>query len=124
VIGAARIRARGSGVRLRRGGAGRPGAAAGGLNVPNPTAGETRFLFDLGATADLQVVLHTASGHAIRRIEIASVTPAEARSTGLPWDGRDDDGHRVANGLYFYRVTARDRDGRSAERIEKLVVTR
>ena len=68
-------------------------------NYPNPTAGETRFVFEhnqpVGTSASIQVRIYTLSGRLIRSIE------TEAALTGgviqLPWNGRDEDEDRLAN---------------------------
>jgi hypothetical protein len=93
-------------------------------NFPNPMEAETRFLFELEREADVEVALYTVSGQKILELEAFGLTPAQAREVGIPWDGRDADGDRLANGLYFYRVVARDGAGRREERIERLVVLR
>lgn len=99
-------------------------------NLPNPvdpaTLGsvKTRFLIEIGRQADLEVALYTVSGRKIRTLEGHGLSPEEAATEGLPWDGRDEDGDTVANGLYFYRVVARDQIGERAELIERLIVAR
>ena len=64
------------------------------------------------------------SGKKIATLPGGRFTPGRAGQVGIPWDGRDGDGDPVANGLYFYRLLAREPDGSSAERIERLVVLR
>ena len=99
-------------------------------NLPNPVdpaavgSEKTRFLVELARTADLEIALYTVSGRKIRTLEGHSLSPNEAATEGLPWDGRDEDGDWVANGLYFYRVIARDGGGVRAELIERLIVAR
>ncbi|MFH1145059.1 MAG: C25 family cysteine peptidase [Candidatus Eisenbacteria bacterium] len=93
-------------------------------NVPNPMEAETRFFFELEREAELTVVVYAASGRKILTLPGGWFSPARARDIGIPWDGRDEDGDRIANGLYFYRVLARGNEGRSEERIERLVVLR
>ena len=38
------------------------------------------------------------------------------------WDGRDEDGDELANGLYFYELTLWDTGGGEAERVLAKVV--
>jgi hypothetical protein len=93
-------------------------------NIPNPSEGATRFLFEIEREADLEVTIYTVTGHRILRLSGGTLAPAPAREVGIPWDGRDEDGDPVANGLYFYRARATDESGRREERIERLVVLR
>ncbi len=92
--------------------------------MPNPMETETYLLFEISRIADLEIGLYTVSGRLIRSLSADQVTPESARRQGVHWDGLDEDGDRVANGLYFYRVRARDGAGRTEERIERLVVAR
>lgn len=94
------------------------------FNLPNPMETETRFFCELAREADLEIVLYTVSGKKIATLPGGRFTPGRAGQVGIPWDGRDGDGDPVANGLYFYRLLAREPDGSSAERIERLVVLR
>jgi len=93
-------------------------------NIPNPSEGATRFLFQIEREADLEVTIYTVTGHRILRLSGGMLTPLRAREVGIAWDGRDEDGDPVANGLYFYRARATDDSGRREERIERLVVLR
>ncbi len=93
-------------------------------NIPNPMELETRFLFELDREADLELTIYTSAGRRIQRLRSERLSPARAREFGLFWDGRDADGDRIANGVYFYRVLATDREGHREERIERLAVLR
>ncbi|MBM3316921.1 MAG: hypothetical protein FJY75_03620, partial [Candidatus Eisenbacteria bacterium] len=107
------------------GGAVSPGPLLGLVyNMPNPTEGGTRFFFEIGRDADVGVDIYTATGRKIVTLPGDRFTPARAREVGIHWDGRDADGDRLANGLYFYRVAARDAAGRREERVERLAVLR
>jgi flagellar hook assembly protein FlgD len=44
------------------------------------------------------------------------------RSTELEWNGRDDYGDKLGRGVYIYILRVRTADGRSAEKIEKLLI--
>ncbi len=108
-----------------KGGAGASEALLGMVyNLPNPMETETRFLCELSRPAELEVTLYTISGRKILSLAGGLFTPARAREAGILWDGRDQDGDRLANGLYFFRLSARESDGSSEERIERLVVMR
>ena len=44
------------------------------------------------------------------------------RSESIDWDGLDDFGDRIGRGIYMYRLRVKTPDGKSAEKIEKLVI--
>ncbi len=76
------------------------------LNYPNPFDGETGFYYELSRNADaVEAEIFTVAGRRIRRIVGLG---GRAGYNGNPdvWDGRDEEGDRVANGVYIYRVTA------------------
>ncbi|MFZ5433119.1 MAG: hypothetical protein ACOZB3_05015, partial [Calditrichota bacterium] len=50
--------------------------------------------------------------------------PAFNSNSDRPWDGRDREGHMLANGVYFYRIKAEHSDGHDAEATGKLVILR
>ena len=56
---------------------------------------------------------------------IANIEPAEGEVgyNETYWDGRDAYGDELANGLYFYKIVARDNE-EQIEVIERLVVVR
>lgn len=93
-------------------------------NVPNPMEEITTFLMEMTYEANVSVAIFTASGKRIHMLGPVLLTPTKAAGTGITWDGRDHDGDRLANGVYFYKVTARTRDGEHGSRIERLVVLR
>jgi hypothetical protein len=94
-------------------------------NVPNPTDGATTFFLDINRPASVEIRVFTSSGRTIRTIRPpTSIQPVEASSEGIRWDGRDEDGDVLANGVYFYKVTVRDDDGSRESRVERLAVVR
>lgn len=77
---------------------------------PNPFQRETRFVFSLSGVADAaRIDIYTVAGRRIRSLEIPGpmINYVEAI-----WDGRDHVGDVVANGVYFYRLTAQGAEGR------------
>ena len=94
-------------------------------NVPNPTEGATTFFLEINRPASVEIRVFTSSGRTIRTIRPAvAIQPGDASSEGIRWDGRDEDGDLLANGVYFYKVTVRDEDGSGDSRIERLAVVR
>jgi hypothetical protein len=94
------------------------------FNYPNPFAGETMFTFrhnQLGAL-NVDVKIYTVAGRLIQTLH--TISSGELLVT-VPWDGRDRDGDRVANGIYLYKIVVRTMDGiYGSEALGKLAVAR
>jgi len=77
-------------------------------NRPNPVRSSTRIPFAIGAdspsgTARVTLRIFDASGRLVRTLLDGEETIPAVR---LPaWDGRDEKGHRVGSGIYYYRLT-------------------
>ncbi len=80
---------------------------------PNPLSDEADFLFQLSAEADVRVDIFTVAGHRVRTLS----SRGNPGYNTLTWDGRDQEGDRMANGTYLYIVRA----GRGGERVESPV---
>ena len=78
------------------------------LNYPNPMNEETSFYFELTRDVEeLQVGVYTLSGKSIwttSRYDLRADRYPNGE-TEIVWDGRDDEGDRVATGVYMFRVT-------------------
>ncbi len=92
------------------------------LNYPNPMADSTRFSFVLTQSVEsLRLEIFTLSGKKIKSFHQYSMTPAYYDD--IVWYGRDDDGDRVATGVYLYRASARPVSGGDpVEEFGKIVV--
>lgn len=95
------------------------------LNFPNPFSSETAFTFHLtGALPPDEVFLriYTVAGRLIyeRKYYPGQVNVGFNR---IVWDGRDQNGDAVANGVYFYKVTAVG-GGERVEVVEKVARVR
>ncbi len=78
-------------------------------NHPNPFQDETTFAWQLSnVPRSLRFEIYTAAGRLVRRIQIPTPRIGYDEYT---WDGRDQKGRDVANGVYFLRVVA---DGSAA----------
>ena len=84
------------------------------LNVPNPIRTNTVFTYNLAQAPDqVTVKIYTVNGRLIRTIEDAS---ARRDYNETDWDARDENGERLANGVYFYKVIVKT----GAHKIEKI----
>jgi flagellar hook assembly protein FlgD len=81
------------------------------LNYPNPFSTSTKFVFTLTGSEipdDFQIQIFTVTGKVIREIDEAELGQLfiGKNVTSFAWDGRDQFGDLVANGVYLYRVKA------------------
>jgi len=88
-------------------------------NIPNPFREKTAFSYYLTKDAtDVYIEIFSVSGKRIKKIEDAS---GHALFNEQPWDGIREDGDKIANGVYIYRVTATDGE-KEVSAIEKMAV--
>lgn len=69
---------------------------------PNPSRGAARIELELPTRSTLAVVVVDVQGRRVRTL--AAAQPHAAGRVAFVWDGRDDDGARVASGVYFVRA--------------------
>ncbi len=79
---------------------------------PNPFSTSTRFVFTLTGSEipdDLIIQIMTVTGKVVREITRDEIGPLKIGNniTEYAWDGRDEFGDRLANGVYLYRVKVR-----------------
>ena len=79
------------------------------MNYPNPFTSKTRFVFTLTGTNvpdEMIIQIMTISGKVVREItedEIGSIRIGR-NITEYAWDGKDEFGDPLANGVYLYRA--------------------
>lgn len=71
-----------------------------GQNQPNPFGRETRIPFRLAEAAEIEIQVYAPDGRRIRNLATGRVPAGDHQIT---WDRRDDAGHLVPSGVYFYR---------------------
>jgi hypothetical protein len=81
------------------------------LNYPNPFTTSTQFVFTLTGTQvpdDIRISIYTVSGRLIKEITKEELGPLRIgqNRTEYRWDGTDQFGDKLANGVYLYRVSA------------------
>ncbi|UCF78730.1 MAG: type IX secretion system sortase PorU [Candidatus Eiseniibacteriota bacterium] len=80
------------------------------INYPNPFEEETYITFELTRNASATIKIFTVSGKLIR--ELCQGCPATSGNNQFRWDGRDAEGHAVANGVYLYKIEVVDGEGK------------
>lgn len=94
------------------------------LNYPNPFSSSTAFTFWVNQPCEVQIKIYTLSGRLIYQLDQLN---AETGFNHFHWDGWDQDGDPLANGVYLYKVCASRFNGTRtihAEQIEKCVIMR
>jgi flagellar hook assembly protein FlgD len=82
------------------------------MNYPNPFSTNTKFVFTLTGSElpdDILIQIMTISGRVVREISEGELGPIQIgrNITQFSWDGRDQYGDLLANGVYLYRVKAK-----------------
>ena len=79
-------------------------------NYPNPFNPETWVPYQLAEAADVTVKIYDISGHLVRTISVGfkPVGYYLTRERAVYWDGRNDIGESVSNGVYFLQFLAGD----------------
>ena len=64
----------------------------------------------------ITITVYSLNGNKIKVIE----DEADENFFSIYWDGKDEYGHKIANGAYFYHVKAETESGQIFENIYKL----
>ena len=94
------------------------------VNYPNPFSNTTTFTFQRTSSdvIDVEIKIYSVAGRLLCALTAPNITDTFVR---IPWDGKDNEGNALANGVYFYKLIARSKnDQRSNETIGKLAVMR
>ena len=91
------------------------------MNYPNPFTQETDFTYVLTQPAtEVSLSIFTVAGRLIQKF---NYLPGNSGFNCFHWDGRDADGDSIANGVYLYRIVARQGQKKAAK-ISKFIIMR
>lgn len=93
------------------------------LTYPNPFTTQTRFVYTLTGNETPEVFriqIMTVSGRVVRDIDLAAIETLRigTHQTDFTWDGTDEYGDMLANGVYLYRVITTDSSGSALEKYD------
>ena len=90
-------------------------------NYPNPFSSNTAFTFQHNYPADIKVKIkiYTVAGRLIKEIDTPEISD---KFVVINWDGKDQDGETLGNGVYIYRIVVESVDGLSVTNTGKLAV--
>jgi hypothetical protein len=89
-------------------------------NYPNPMKNQTVFIFNLGGSnppASCKIKVYSVSGRLVKIIN----TAVNIGYNQITWDGRDNEGDYMANGIYLYRMII-EGDTKIESSVQKLVI--
>jgi alpha-tubulin suppressor-like RCC1 family protein len=78
-------------------------------NYPNPFNPETKFAFALPQAGEVKLNIYALTGQLVRTL--ADGTMAAGRHE-IPWNGQDQSGRVVANGVYWYQLVVTGEGGK------------
>ena len=91
------------------------------LNAPNPVRTNTAFTYNLAQPPNqVTIKIYTVNGRLVRTLEDDS---PRRHYNETHWDVRDENGVRLANGAYFYKLIV-ETDDRKIEKIGRLAILR
>jgi len=85
------------------------------FNYPNPFSTKTKFVFTLTGTSvpdDMAISIYTMSGKLVKVIRSEELGPLRIGNniTEYEWNGSDDFGTKLANGVYLFKVDFRNKE--------------
>ncbi|MCW8812989.1 MAG: T9SS type A sorting domain-containing protein, partial [Chlorobium sp.] len=92
-------------------------------NYPNPTNGETYFTFKLTQIPEeIRIKIFTIAGRLVKELKYNSAD-LKYDFNKLYWDGRDEDGDVLGNGVYLYKVIMKAGD-KTEDITQKLAIVK
>lgn len=93
------------------------------INYPNPFSTSTKFIYTLTGGAPpsyFRIRILTVGGRIVKEIGLDELGPIRigTHSTDYAWDGRDEYGDLLANGVYLYQVIVKDDLGKDYDLLE------
>lgn len=96
------------------------------LNIPNPMADYTTFSVEHNKPAtemQVRIDIYSLTGQLVKVIE-QNIYASGFNIPPIEWDGRDQGGALLENGVYVFRAHITTQDGDSSQRTEKLIILR
>lgn len=91
------------------------------FNYPNPFRDKTVFTFqhNYADPINVQIKIYTVAGRLIKEIKQLGIID---KFVAIDWNGIDQDGDKLSNGIYIYKLTVEAGNGRSVVNTGKLAV--
>ncbi len=89
------------------------------FNYPNPFSRNTQFTFTISQPSFISIKIYSVAGRLLHSIDDLIAERAGQFASPL-WDGSDVEGNKLANGVYFYKVIARNMSELHTESVQKI----
>lgn len=101
-------------------------ALEGVMNYPNPFIESTRFTFEHNQTdqpLEVMIRIYAMNGRLVRTLTDQYFADGY-KYNSFAWNGEDEGGYKLDQGMYIYKVLVRSYDGAVSEETSKLVILR
>ena len=75
-------------------------------NFPNPFSLNTNIQYALPEETEINISIYNIKGHLVKRIVKGKQSP---RIYNVIWDGKDEKGKSISNGIYLYRIETKNK---------------
>lgn len=102
------------------------GVLANVYNYPNPFSTHTQFMFEHNMPNQnlyVSIKVLSMSGKVVKNIHTL-VNTEGTRVSNIDWDGLDEYGERLGNGVYLYNLSVKSQNGFSDSKLQKLILLR
>jgi hypothetical protein len=89
-------------------------------NYPNPFNATTTIRFELPYASEVLLIVYNLLGKKVKTLRNGKLN---AGYHSVRWDGKNDFGHSVATGMFFYKIVARSSKG-SFSKVMKLILSK
>jgi flagellar hook assembly protein FlgD len=96
------------------------------LNYPNPFKESTKFTFEHNQAdqpVEVKIQIYSLEGQLVATLEEQYFSDGY-RYTSAEWDGTNEAGSKLRQGMYVYKVIMKNYDGTSSQETSKLVILR
>ncbi len=94
------------------------------INYPNPFSNYTNFIFNHNQDEGIlgvKISIFNITGRLVKTIEQNTLTYGY-RCEPIQWDGKDDYGSKITNGIYIFKISVTNSVGKIAEKTGKIVI--
>ncbi len=95
-------------------------------NYPNPFSTHTQFMFEHNMPNQnlyVSIKVLSISGKVVKNIR-TMINTEGTRVSNIDWDGLDEYGDRLGNGVYLYNLSVKSQNGFSDNKLQKLILLR